>query len=373
VKRRLIFTGILAAASLILMSWGYQGHYRINENAALSFNAEMNQFLDWAGFLAGHGSDADDRKKYDNTEAPKHYIDIDAYPEFVTDGRIASTYDSVASIHGSAFILDNGTLPWATKATYDTLVSCFKRRDWEKAKLTAADLGHYVGDGHMPLHITKNYNGQLSGNSGIHSRYESSMINAHVNDISYGGEPIEYVQDVQAYIFNYLYRNYHYVDSVLIADDYATEIAGDTKSANYINALWNKTENFTVMLFHNASHALAELMYSAWVDAGKPMIDETTSVPGPVFPESITLGQNHPNPFTRDTKIDYTLGVPSNVTLEVKDLRGETIATLDSGYRPQGSYSVNWIPSGSPAGIYLLILNTDGERMTRKMILGQSQ
>ena len=76
------------------------------------------------------------------------------------------------------FVIDQGVLPWATQITYDSLVNCFTRFDWAKAVLFASDLGHYVGDAHNPLHITRNYNGQYSGNYGVHSRYESGMINA---------------------------------------------------------------------------------------------------------------------------------------------------------------------------------------------------
>ncbi len=258
------------------MSWGYDGHYKINTNASLSFAPEMSQFLDWISIMAEHASDADNRKSNDDTESPKHYIDIDNYPEFVSGGKISADWDSIVTQHGVAFIMDNGILPWATIAAYDTLVRCFERRDWDKAVLVAADLGHYVADGHMPLHVCKNYNGQLSGNSGIHSRYESTMIKAHIGDINYGGYPVSVIEDVQSYIFSYLYSSYGYVDSVLIADDYATEIAGGTKSLNYTNTLWNRTEYFTVKLFSEASHALAELIYTAWVKAGSPSLDPSS-------------------------------------------------------------------------------------------------
>ena len=75
----------------------------------------------------------------------------------------------------------------------------------------------YVADGHMPLHITRNYNGQYSGNHGIHSRYESNMIDEFENEISYDGQEIHCINDVRNYVFTYLYQNYTYVDSILLA------------------------------------------------------------------------------------------------------------------------------------------------------------
>ena len=53
-----------------------------------------------------------------------------------------------------------------------------------------------------------------------------------------------------------------------------------TNTTTYTDALWNKT-NFTVQLFHNSSHSLAELIYTAWMEAGSPAFGSTsaTSVP----------------------------------------------------------------------------------------------
>lgn len=121
----------------------------------------MSQFNVWVSLLAEHASDADIRKAWDPTEGPKHYIDIDNYPEFLNTGHIPTTLDSVIALHGNDFVYDNGILPWATLTTFDSLQACFEREDWDNAVLFAADLGHYIADGHMPMHITRNYNGQL--------------------------------------------------------------------------------------------------------------------------------------------------------------------------------------------------------------------
>ncbi len=175
--KKYIRNSFIIALSLILMSWGYTGHEKISHEASLSFNQQMSEFNAWTDFLAAHASDADERKAWDPTEGPKHYIDIDNYQQFIDNGTIPQTLDSVISIYGYSFVYDQGILPWTTLIAFDSLRACFERLDWTKAKFFAADLGHYVADGHMPLHITRNYNGQYSGNNGIHSRYESTMIN----------------------------------------------------------------------------------------------------------------------------------------------------------------------------------------------------
>jgi len=93
----------------------------------------MEQFIAWAVTLADHASDADDRKDIDPNEGPRHYIDIDNYPEFIATGKIPQTYDSVVALYGETFVNDQGVLPWATLTAYDSLVNCFLRRDWQKS------------------------------------------------------------------------------------------------------------------------------------------------------------------------------------------------------------------------------------------------
>ena len=191
--RNTLYTVSLVLLCLVLSSWGATGHKKISQNVAACLPAEMS-FLKpvWTSFVANHASDADSRKSQDPNESPRHYIDIDNYPEFVLSGHIPQTYDSVVAQFGAGFVTDQGTLPWATMITFDSLKNCFQRRDWNRSAIFAADLGHYVGDGHMPLHITKNYNGQLTNQKDIHSRYESTMVGKYEAQIVYPADPAHY-------------------------------------------------------------------------------------------------------------------------------------------------------------------------------------
>lgn len=365
-KQILLSIGILGL-SFVLVSWGSSGHYKINQASGLSFNEEMAQFSDWVSVLAAHASDADDRKSWDPTEGPKHYIDIDNYNEFITNGSIPMNWDSVISAHGSSFVYDNGILPWATLITYDSLVSCFERHDWDKAVLFASDLGHYVADGHMPMHITRNYNGQYSGNSGIHSRYESTMINAYISQFDYTGFEISEVEQVDQYVFDYLYSSYIYVDSILAADDYAKSVAGNTSSTLYRQTLWEQTQGFTIPLFSNASHALAELIYTAWIQAGSPAIS----------PDGVNenrelmaqLNQNAPNPFSTSTTISYRLEEHAFVELSVYDLAGKLQTTIVKGQKEMGDHSIQWHPQQVQPGVYILTLQAGNSRTFKKIVL----
>ena len=365
--RRIFILLTIIALPLISLAWGYEGHYKISYSAALSFTGEMTPFNTWTATLAEYASYADDRKDWDPSESARHYIDIDNYEVFVNTGRIPQTIDSVIDIYGWTFVHSQGILPWATLTTYDSLVSCFLRNDLSKAVLFAADLGHYVADGHMPLHITRNYNGQYSGNSGIHSRYESSMVNDYVSQIIYEGEPVEFITDVDQYVFDYLYTNYTYVDSVIAADDYAQSIAGNHNSSAYKQALWQKSKSFTTHLFKNASHTLAELIYTAWAEAGKPVISSAS-----IFENTTSVSpfhlQNHPNPVAETTSITYDLPTDEPVTISLSSVSGQTISVLFDDFQPQGSYSLHFDAANLPKGVYLISLKTRNNWEIQKII-----
>jgi len=262
---------VIGFASLILLcSWGEKGHQKINGSASQFFHCRLNRYKGWSAVLTEHGSDPDNRRRTDPTEGIKHFIDIDAYDDFVQTHKIVEGKEEAFKKYGKDFIMKNGTLPWVTDSTYQVLVKQFKARDWKKVVLTAADLGHYVGDGHMPLHLTTNYDGQLTGQKNIHSRYESKMINLYIDSISVKRSHLHRVRNVSRYVFDYMYFNYRYMDSLLNADKLAYAKAKNGYSFDYYPTLWAQTKGFTIKMIENSSKSMAELIRSAWIEAGRP-------------------------------------------------------------------------------------------------------
>lgn len=373
--KKIIFNNLIFLVTIILFaSWGSTGHKIINQNSGMSFNSQMMQLISWIPTITSHASDADYRKDTDQNEAPKHYIDIDSYQIFVSSKQLIQDWDSIVSLFGYSTVIDNGILPWATVATVDTLSNCFARKDWAKAVLTAADLGHYVGDGHMPLHITENFNGQNTGNTGIHSRYETTMISKYSNQIIYAGDTnLNVIQDVNQYVFNYIYNNYKYVDSVLLADNDAKSAAGNTTSNTYYLNLWNKTGIFTIELFKNASHVLAELIYTAWVKAGSPEIDNT-AVNELLNRNKIMSFSASPNPFNNEINFHFDILENSmnekNVSIEIFNLSGEKVDVIRINNISKGQNSVNYhvMKPSIKSGIYIAELKYGNSNKKIKII-----
>jgi S1/P1 Nuclease len=271
INSKMLLLFVLIPLSFIY-SWGEKGHALINKKAVEILPAEMNSFKVWKDYLSQHASDADYRKEKDKSEGPRHYIDIDFYEEF-QNGKMIENEEELVSKYGDSVVTSKGILPWATLQTLNNLTEAFKEKNRDKILIYGADLGHYVGDGHQPMHTVVNYNGQLTGQKGVHYRYEVTMLDKNIDTLQQitDSSNVGYVKDPLQFIFNYIsYANS--VNVVLLdADKSAHELAGSTESDNYFRLMWFKTSYVTQMQFRIAEQDLASLLYTAWVNAGKPL------------------------------------------------------------------------------------------------------
>jgi hypothetical protein len=272
----LIFVALfLIAPASKLLAWGETGHKIINRKAVDYFPAEMKDFRSWRDFLGEHASDPDIRRLADKSEAPRHFIDIDYYKEFLI-GRMIENKDSLIAIYGDSTVTKVGLLPWATLETFNNLVKAFRERNRDKAMMLAADLGHYVADGHQPMHCVVDYNGQLTNQEGVHARYETEMVNRYADELenSFDSTEISLVKSPLDFIFGYIFGSNSVCDVLLDADLLATKDAGNTTSDEYYRIMWFRTKYITEVQFNKAAQDFAALVYTAWVEAGKPPYSE---------------------------------------------------------------------------------------------------
>jgi len=162
------FVLFVLAFSNFMFGWGDQGHKLINNKAIAFLPAELKSYTKWQDYVTIHAVDPDTRKKDDRTEGPKHFIDIDFYKEF-NNGKMIEDKKELTAVYGDTMVTKQGLLPWATLDTYNKLIQAFKDKNKDKVLLYTSDLGHYVGDGHQPMHTMLNYNGQLTNQIGIHA------------------------------------------------------------------------------------------------------------------------------------------------------------------------------------------------------------
>ena len=81
------------------------------------------------------------------------------------------------------------------------------------------------------------------------------------------------------------------------------------------------------------------------------------------------LNQNYPNPFTGSTEISYEIGQADQVTIQVMDMTGRVVLTLNEGMQPAGSHTCTVDASGLEAGMYFYTLKAGSYSETKRMIL----
>lgn len=94
----------------------------------------------------------------------------------------------------------------------------------------------------------------------------------------------------------------------------------------------------------------------------------------PVIPDRFRLSQNYPNPFNPSTTIEIHLPNQSDVSLKIYNILGQQIRAYDFARVQPGVLEVVWDgkdASGSqvPSGVYFYTVQTEQQRVTKKMIL----
>jgi hypothetical protein len=322
----------------------------------------MDGLQAYDSIVDAHVTDPDTRRPTTPGEEYRHYIDIDYYPEF-TAGAMPHSRAALEAQYGAQTVLQTGIVPWAVAECVATLTQQFQALDWSAAALTIADLCHYVGDAAQPLHCTLNYNGQLTGNTGIHSRYESTMMNGHIADLSTPVMPIAYYGSPEDAMFGIVSGSWDEVDAVLQADNVAKAASGGSFNTVYYNSLWNSTQSFTRVRVDSATVATASFVHTAWVNAGRPPIPGSTA--DVEIPDVAgALLEAGPTPFRDALGIRFAGRGP--LAVDVFDVRGARIARVVDGAPSAGSAA--WRPAqAAEPGVYFVRLTGPGLSVVRRV------
>ena len=287
--------------------WGFYAHKRVNRYAVFTLPEELIGFYKkHIDYLTEHAVDADKRRYAIKEEAPRHYIDIDHYGENPFEIMPRKWNDAVDKFSEDT-LLAYGIVPWYIQTVYNRLVKAFEQKDINYILKNSADLGHYVSDAHVPLHTTKNYNGQLTNQKGIHAFWESRLPELFADDYDYLVGTAEYQYSVLDVAWQAVESSFNALDSVLgfekqLAQEfeqdkqYAYEQRGaktiKVKSADFSAAYHLKLDGMVERRLRLSITTIGNLWYSAWVDAGQPILEGM---------------QESDVPFLEEIKIDYKI------------------------------------------------------------------
>ena len=284
----IVFFLFLSSILCASIPWGFYAHKRVNRYAVFTLPEELVGFYKkHIDHLTEHAVDADKRRYAIKEEAPRHYIDIDHYGENPFQEMPRKWTDAVEK-YSEDTLLTYGIVPWHIQTVYNRLVKAFEQKDIDYILKNSADLGHYVSDAHVPLHTTENYNGKLTNQKGIHAFWESRLTELFADDYDYLVGTAEYQYSVLDVAWQAVESSFNSLDSVLLFDkelsrefeqdkQYSYEKRGTktikVKSADYSLAYHTKLDGMVERRLRLSIIAIGNLWYSAWVDAGQPILE----------------------------------------------------------------------------------------------------
>lgn len=296
-KRRFgFFTAAgLVAVSVFLLSWGTWGHQHINHAAVFALPEEMRIFFYNHIDYITEESVVPDVRKYaisDKAEFNRHYINLEPFQRDgqSVDSLSAYTLKDVNKKFDAKTLDKNGILPWYIIEMTQKLTKAFQDKHKGDILFLAADLGHYAGDATMPLHTAENHDGQLSGQKGIHSFFESQLPEQFGEQFNFYTGDAVYIKNVRDEVWKTILNSRKLADTLLLTEKqlrnsfdttkmYVKDAAGNivkniynqpVHSYEYASA-WHTALNGLVERQLRTAEALtASLWYTAWVNAGKP-------------------------------------------------------------------------------------------------------
>jgi hypothetical protein len=289
---RVALLALLLGVPSLLFAWGSWGHQHINRAAVLALPDNLRVFFyNHVDFMTIESVMPDVRiySNGDRVEGPRHYINLENYGTTNVDS-LPQTWADAQAKYDAATLAKNGMLPWRIQDLQAKLTQAFKDGKRNEILFLAADLAHYLGDAHVPLHAALNHDGQLTGQKGIHSFWESQLPEKFGNSYNFRVGAATHIPNVTAETWRIIRASRLSADTVLAVDKklmaempatevYQVDAAGAVvknkygqakHSVAYATRYHEQLKHMVERQMRASVQDIANYWYTAWVDAGKP-------------------------------------------------------------------------------------------------------
>lgn len=284
-KRKISTVLVLILLSTEAFSWGFYGHRMINRMAVFTLPIEMVPFFKYHIQYLTENSVNPDRRRYAvDGEAPRHYIDVDVYGDSA-HYTMPRYWNQAVEKYTEDTLQAYGIVPWHINTMKYRLTQAFINKDVQAILRLAADIGHYIGDANVPLHTTVNYNGQMSGQYGIHGFWESRLPELFAVDYDFFVGRATYIENPQMRAWDAVIDSHNALDSVLRFEKeltgrfseekkYSFEFRGNTGikvySREFSEAYHRMLAGQVERKMRMSVKMVGDFWYTCWVDAGQP-------------------------------------------------------------------------------------------------------
>lgn len=271
--------------ALVLMTpvesraWGFEAHKFIAERVIALLPPGLRELFERqrTSFIE-HSVDPDLWRNVGfEDEPPRHFLDLDAYGAAPFDA-LPHSYDEAVAKFGPEKVNAEGTLPWRVAEIHGRLRRTFEQLARPEGPGYAVDnvvffasvLSHYIGDAHVPFHAVVNYDGQVTGQLGIHSRFETELFSRLRPSLVVVPKAVAPVTAARETTFATLIEGATLATRVLAADRQAIG-TGDLYDDGYFTRFAEAGARPILERRINESiAAVAAHIVGAWEAAGKP-------------------------------------------------------------------------------------------------------
>jgi len=275
----------LAAVILVVLApapalaWGFDGHRLIMSRAIDLLPAELKPFfVQHRDEIVVRVVDPDLWRTAGWPENPNHFLDF-GVPEYgkFPFAALPRSYDAALQKFGRTVLDRNGYLPWRFAEFFGQLQRGFESVRRQSGFLAtdvilfSAATSHYIQDANQPFHASDNYDGQLTGQRGIHSRFESQLIERFQSRLALKPAPPTPMTNPRDAAFEVLLASYQLVDGVLKADKQAV-VGKETYDDDYYEKFFVAVKPVLDRRLSESISATAGLIVGAWEAAGRPTV-----------------------------------------------------------------------------------------------------
>jgi hypothetical protein len=282
----------LVLSTSFVPKWGFWAHKRINRMAVYRLPPEMQTFYKkHIDYIAENAVNPDRRRYAVVGEAERHFIDLDVYGDSAIQ-KLPKYWGKAVEKFGEDSLRKHGIAPWYIQTATFQLTEAFRLKSALRILRISADLGHYVADSNVPLHTTRNYNGQLTGQEGIHGFWESRLPELYAENYDLWIGEANYLENPTQTIWKAVENAHAACDSVLL---FEKELSGKVDPENKYtfterNSILVKTysddfsSKYNVLLDGQVERQMkasirmvGDLWYTCWVNAGQPDLGSITN------------------------------------------------------------------------------------------------
>ena len=261
-------------------AWGFEAHRFIMDRAISLLPAQLRPlFEEYRATLVERVVDPDTWRTVGFEEEGKHHflnLDWEGYGAYPFEA-LPRDYTAAVERFGQARIDTNGTLPWRVEELHGRLRNAFESYGRRGVSgrfdllFFSAVMAHYVADAHVPFHAVLNHDGQLTGQRGIHARFESSLFERYRDGLAIAPTGIPPIRDPRDLMFEVLTEGTTLVPGILRADLDAIGTR-DIYDNNYFGALFAANRRVLERRLNESIARTAAVIAGAWDAAGRPAV-----------------------------------------------------------------------------------------------------